>query len=85
MSTKTNATLAAFLIALAIPGAAAAQSTGHAARSHKSIAIKRLAVPPQAFGSVAGIPGSRGRYFETDPDPNVRFEMNRDDRDRREK
>lgn len=24
-----------------------------------------------------------GRPFETDPDPHVRFEMNRDDRDRR--
>jgi hypothetical protein len=26
---------------------------------------------------------SRGRWFETDPDPGIRFEMNRDDRDRR--
>ena len=26
---------------------------------------------------------SGGRWFETDPDPGIRFEMNRDDRDRR--
>ena len=26
---------------------------------------------------------SGGRWFETDPDPRIRFEMNRDDRDRR--
>jgi hypothetical protein len=39
------------------------------------------------FGSAGGIRGAvvspRGRPFETDPDPNVRFEMNRDDFDRR--
>jgi hypothetical protein len=26
---------------------------------------------------------SGGRWLETDPDPRIRFEMNRDDRDRR--
>jgi len=26
---------------------------------------------------------SGGRWFETDSDPRIRFEMNRDDRDRR--
>jgi hypothetical protein len=44
-------------------------------------------LPSAEFGSVGGIRGAvispRGRLFETDPDPNVRFEMNRDDFDRR--
>jgi hypothetical protein len=47
-------------------------------------------VPLDAYGSVTGptaIPGTmispRGGAFETDPDANVRFEMNRNDRDRR--
>jgi hypothetical protein len=39
------------------------------------------------FGSVGGIRGALGsppgRPFETDPDPNIRFEMNRDDFDHR--
>jgi hypothetical protein len=34
-----------------------------------------------AVPSVQALPG--GRWFETDPDPHVRFEMNRDDHDRR--
>jgi hypothetical protein len=44
-------------------------------------------LPSAGFGSVGGIRGAvvppRGRPFETDPDPNVRFELNRDDFDRR--
>jgi hypothetical protein len=47
-------------------------------------------VPANARGSATesgGFPmpavNSGGRRFETDPDPRIRFEMNRDDRDRR--
>jgi len=47
-------------------------------------------VPANARGSATesgGFPtpavNSGGRRFETDPDPHIRFEMNRDDRDRR--
>jgi hypothetical protein len=44
-------------------------------------------LPLDGFGSVGGIRGDvaspRGRPFETDPDPNIRFEMNRDDFDGR--
>jgi hypothetical protein len=44
-------------------------------------------LPLDGFGSVGEIRGAvvspRGRPFETDPDPNIRFEMNRDDFDRR--
>ena len=47
-------------------------------------------VPSNARASAtesAGFPtpavNSGGRWFETDPDPHIRFEMNRDDRDRR--
>jgi hypothetical protein len=47
----------------------------------------RKKLPSAAFGSAGGIRGGvvspRGRPFETDPDPNIRFEMNRDDFDRR--
>jgi hypothetical protein len=51
---------------------------------------KHLRVPANARGSATesgGFPtpavNSGGRRFETDPDPRIRFEMNRDDRDRR--
>jgi hypothetical protein len=47
-------------------------------------------VPANARGSATESGGfttpagnSGGRWFETDPDPRIRFEMNRDDRDRR--
>jgi hypothetical protein len=44
-------------------------------------------LPLDGFGYVGGIRGDaaspRGRPFETDPGPNIRFEMNRDDFDRR--
>jgi hypothetical protein len=55
----------------------------------RSPALQRLQkkLPADAFGSVGGARGAavstRGRPFETDPDPNIRFEMNRDDFDRR--
>jgi hypothetical protein len=41
---------------------------------------------PPGFGASSPIPRTEprpGRPFETDPDPHIRFEMNRDDRDRR--
>jgi hypothetical protein len=37
---------------------------------------------PWACGSGDGRRHSAGRWFETDPDPRFRFEMNRDERDR---
>jgi hypothetical protein len=47
-------------------------------------------VPANARGSAMESGGfatpavnSGGRWLETDPDPRIRFEMNRDDRDRR--
>jgi len=44
-------------------------------------------LPSDAYGSSGGVSAivtpQRGRPFETDPDPNIRFEMNRDDFDRR--
>ena len=61
----------------------------NAAPGYRSPALRRLLrkLPSDAFGSVGGTPGGvispRGRPFETDPDPNIRFEMNRDDFDRR--
>ena len=68
------------------------QSAGDAAgyRSHTQVNRSRLQVPSDAYGSIAepaAIAGtavsSRRRPFETDPDSSIRFEMNRDDRDRR--
>jgi hypothetical protein len=56
---------------------------------YRSPALQRLQrkLLSAEFGSVGGIRGTvvspRGRPFETDPDPNIRFEMNRDDFDRR--
>jgi hypothetical protein len=56
---------------------------------YQSPPLQRLQrkLPSAEFGSVGGIRGAvvspRGRPFETDPDPNIRFEMNRDDFDRR--
>jgi hypothetical protein len=65
-------------------------SNDYAASGYQSqpqlLRLKRR-LPSNAFGSVGGIPATvvspRGRPFETDPDANVRFEMNRDDFDRR--
>jgi hypothetical protein len=99
MSTKINVpVLAALLvIGVAVPGPASAQTFGNGwnrsgSRTQIQQQLQRLRkqLPSNAFGSAAGsaaVPHSlvspRGRPFETDPDPNVRFEMNRDDRDRR--
>ena len=59
------------------------------ASGYQSPQLQRLQrkLPSDAYGSVGGaratVVAPRGRPFETDPDPNVRFEMNRDDFDRR--
>jgi hypothetical protein len=61
----------------------------HVTPGYRSPAPQHLQkkLPSAAFGSVAGVRGAvispPGRPFETDPDPNIRFEMNRDDFDRR--
>ncbi len=61
----------------------------YASSGYRSQALQHLQrkLPLDGFGSVRGIRGAvvspRGRPFETDPDPNIRFEMNRDDFDRR--
>ena len=64
--------------------------TGYGASGYSSQPqLQRLKrrFPSDAYGSVGGSPATvvspRARPFETDPDPNVRFEMNRDDFDRR--
>jgi hypothetical protein len=61
----------------------------HVTPGYRSPAPQHLQkkLPSAAFGSADGFRGAvvspRGRPFETDPDPNIRFEMNRDDFDRR--
>jgi hypothetical protein len=95
MSTMTSITaLGAILAALFAPGIASAQGSAsgyavHALRFHTETDASKFNVPFNAFGSVTrsvGI-GSRPairsrRPFQTDPDPHVRFEMNREDPDR---
>ena len=97
MTTKINVpVLAALLvIGVAVPGPTSAQTFGNGwdtsgSRTQQQLQRLKKQLPSNAFGSAAGaaaVPHSlvspRGRPFETDPDPNVRFEMNRDDRDRR--
>jgi hypothetical protein len=61
----------------------------YATWGHRTQALQSLQrkLPFDGFGSVGRNRGAvvspRGRPFETDPDPNIRFEMNRDDFDRR--
>ena len=61
----------------------------HVTPKYRSPAPQHLQkkLPSGAFGYAGGIRGAvvspRARPFETDPDPNIRFEMNRDDFDRR--
>jgi hypothetical protein len=63
--------------------------TDYQASGYQSPQLQRLKrkLPSDAYGSSGGVPAivtpQRGRPFETDPDPNIRSEMNRDDFDRR--
>ncbi len=96
MSSKVNiAVVAALLVAFVTPVGAYAQNYGGASMTigrqlHTQSKHLKARVPSNARGSVAD-PGvfsgpavrSGGRWLESDPDPRIRFEMNRDDRDRR--
>lgn len=95
MSPKANiAVVAALLVAIAAPAGAFAQSYGSAYtmpghQLHAQSKQPKARVPFDAkasaseFDSSGPAVRSGGRWFETDPDPRIRFEMNRDDRDRR--
>jgi hypothetical protein len=85
MSTRFHAPALAVLLALAAiaPGPALAQcrtashhACGYANQSY-SPGARASAPAPWISAPLAGRP------FQTDPDPRIRFEMNRDDRDRR--
>jgi hypothetical protein len=87
MLSKVNiAAVAALLVASVAPlGAYAQQHDGATLTQSRHLKAR---VPANAHGSVAApdvFPAARsgGRWPETDPDPHIRFEMNRDDRDRR--
>jgi hypothetical protein len=87
MSSKVNiAAAAALLVASVAPVGAYAQSHDGATLTQSRHLKAR--VPADARGSVAAPDAfhtlrSGDRWFETDPDQRIRFEMNRDDRDRR--
>lgn len=96
MLSKANiAAAAALLVASVAPVGAYAQSFGGAysmpeLQLYMQSKHVKARVPSNAKASAEDFRGflapdrnSRGRWFETDPDPRIRFEMNRDDRDRR--
>ena len=91
MLSKLNiAAVAALLVASVAPISAYAQSHDYGTSMPGQSRHLKARVPANARGSLAApdvFPGpavrSGGRWFETDPDPRIRFEMNRDDRDRR--
>jgi hypothetical protein len=91
MSSKVNiAAVAALLVASVAPVGAYAQSHDGATLMVRQSRHLKANLPANAHGSVVApdaLPGpaarSSGRWFETDPDPRIQFEMNRDDRDRR--
>ena len=93
MSKMSIAAATALLIVSIAPVGAHAQSGGYLVPERQPpMQSKHLKarVPSNARASAtesAGFPtpavNSGGRWFETDPDPHIRFEMNRDDRDRR--
>lgn len=57
----------------------------HSQSKHLKVRVPFDAKASAADSNVLSEPAVRsgGRWFETDPDPRIRFEMNRDDRDRR--
>jgi hypothetical protein len=85
MSTRLQMPALAVLLALAAiaPGPALAQRL---TTSHQVYGYAQQPHPPGAHASAA-IPLNSapraGRFFETDPDPRIRFEMNRDNYDHR--
>jgi hypothetical protein len=91
MLSKVNfAAVAVLLVASVAPTGAYPQSHDYGTSMPGQSTHREVRVPANARGSVvdSGVfPGpavrSGGRWFETDPDPRIRFEMNRDDRDRR--
>ena len=96
MSSKTNVVAAAVLLVASVaPVAAFAQGHGstnsmpghqfHAQSKHPKTRVPFDARGSAADSDVFAGPAVRsgGRWLETDPDPRIRFEMNRDDRDRR--
>jgi hypothetical protein len=89
MSSKVNiAAVAVLLVAAVAPVGAHAQSHDGSTLLPGQARHLKARVPANAHGSVAAPDAfsavrSGGRWLETDPDPRIRFEMNRDDRDRR--
>jgi hypothetical protein len=93
MSKVSIAAATALLIGSMAPVWAHAQSDGYLVPDRQlptQPKHPKARVPVNARGSATepgGIPTPAvhpgGRWFETDPDPRIRFEMNRDDRDRR--
>ena len=90
MFSKVNVVAAAaFLVAAAAPIHALAQNFAppahHAQSKHLQARVPFDAKASAADSNVSSESAARsgGRWFETDPDPRIRFEMNRDDRDRR--
>jgi hypothetical protein len=93
MSKVSIAAATALLIVSIAPVGAHAQSGGYLVPERQlptQSKYPRARVPSNARASATesgGFPtpavNSGGRRFETDPDPHIRFEMNRDDRDRR--
>jgi hypothetical protein len=85
MSTRLQAPALAALLAFAAiaPGPALAR---RATASHHAYGYVHQTDPYGRYPSelYPRMPAPQaGRPFETDPDPRIRFEMNRDDRDRR--
>jgi hypothetical protein len=87
MSSKVNIAAVAVLLVASVAPVGAYAHDGATLMPGQSRHLKAR-VPANAQGSVAApdaFPAVRsgGRGLETDPDPRIRFEMNRDDRDRR--
>jgi hypothetical protein len=91
MLSKVNiVAVVALLVSSVGPSGAYAQSHDSATLMPGQLRHLKARVPANARGSVAtpdAFAGpavrSGGRWVETDPDPRIQFEMNRDDRDRR--